>query len=60
MKRNDYFKLADLLNEFKKEFKHPGASFDRQSYEEYIKYNAIVSSIDMISELAEYKGNESE
>lgn len=58
MKRNDYYKLADLLNEFKKEFKHPGAPFNRQDYEEYIKYNAIVSSIDMIAELSEYMANE--
>ena len=59
MKRNDYFKLADLLNEFRKEFKQPEAPFTRQAYEEYIKYNTIVSSIDTIAELAEYMGNES-
>lgn len=58
MKQNDYFKLADLLNEFRKEFKQPEAPFTRQAYEECVKYNAIVSSIDMIAELSEYMANE--
>ena len=58
MKQSDYFKLSDLLREFGKEFEHPGFVSNRQSYEEYIKYNAIASSIDMIAELAEYRGEE--
>lgn len=58
MKQKDYFKLSDLLKEFKKEFERPGSPFDAKSYEECIKYNAIISSIDMIRELAEYKGEE--
>ena len=60
MKREDYYKLAELLNEFRKEYKNPDIPFDKQHYEEHIKYNLISSVIDIISELAECKGDESE
>ena len=60
MKRNDYYKLADMLYKFRDEFKEPKKPvFTRSEYEEIIKYYAIVSSIDMIKELAEYMGDES-
>ncbi len=59
MKRNDYYKLADLLSEFKKEFKEPQKPpLTREMYEEIIKYNAITSAIHMVKELAEYMGDE--
>lgn len=58
MKTEDYFKLADLLNEFRREYKQPDVPLNSKTYEEYIKYNAIISAIDIIAELAEYKGYE--
>ena len=59
MNRNDYYMLADLLYKFKDEFKEPKKpAFNRAEYEEIIKYDAIISSIHMIKELADYMGDE--
>ena len=59
MKRDDYYKLSDLLSNFEKEFKEPKKpAFRREEYEEIIKYHTITYAIHMIKELAEYMGDE--